>query len=326
MSIYVNPDTWLLKTAGGIPYCRKEGFPKGKVGQDLSLTEEVIVRESDLAAFVTEANPTISFTGGSFTITPGRCCPGFANTTVAEIEFSPFEPGKVWMVERTDPEYTNWTPTADNKYCHFLNLVISYKSLTGGDGSGQTVEDYLELSAEAGGEFLQMSSATGAKFVSSIAHYNPAGETVGVNAQETPYDMSTLPSAKFVPTTEWTATFPKFPYSQLPNLMTNYRQKLGTVNSTYMPLLGNAPPGTILFTSLSARATFQYGSNGWTQMATVSLKFSEKCITAYMDQSLHLGEYKGHNYFFRPETRTFDLLLINGDEVYGSSNLSSLYS
>ncbi len=322
MSLHLDPSDWSLVTPGGVPYKLQEGYPKGKIGKTLSMTAKIIIEENQLANFINEAYPTISSTGSGFIIEPGLACPGFPGTVINEISFEPFDQGKAWIPGKTHPS----PPEINPNYCQFLELTVDYKGVEASPGSSSDLQSLLEVSTDCGVEFLQMAAKLKAKFVASSNHTNPQGAAVSAGDEESPYDLN-IPTAKVVPQTEWSVEYPQIAWTLLPTLLTIVRPKLGSVNSTTMALLGNAPFETILFLGMNIRQTFQYSdSTGWKRFCQLGLKFSEKCVTSSMDPSMAAGETKGHNHFYRPETGTWDRLKINGYSVYGTSNLNLLWT
>jgi hypothetical protein len=95
----------------------------------------------------------------------------------------------------------------------------------------------------------------------------------------------------------------------------NIRYCVGKVNSN--DFLG-APEGTLLFAG--AEVHREWDQNG-TKTCTLKYKFSEK----------NMGDSdspKGWNYFFRPETGQFELLVkkSDGDPMYGDAGFTSLFN
>jgi len=310
MSIYVDPNTWNLSTAGGLKYKLKEGYPTGTVGEGIDVEEAIIIQASDFEAFILESFTAVEmWPGGIYNVSPGRSCPGFPGAMTKSIGFKPFEPGKPWSA----------TGSTSDTYAQFLELTLRYGPASFEGTDPDELETYLEVSADMGVEFLQMKAAHGAKFIASVEHTKADGSTlVTVGEEEDPSEPN-IPASKLQPHTEWTVRYPKFPWDSLGYIMTTVRAGLGKVNSLAMPIFGGAVYETILFTGISIRAQLQFSSTEWKRMAQVELKFAEKHI---YEREVH----KGHNHFYRPDINTYDRLLINDESAYQEYDLNSMWS
>ena len=305
MSINVDASQWRLQTDGGIPYKLKEGSPSGSFGDDSAITEIYIIRASDLQAFIYESTSTlVSWPGGIYGIGAGRAFPGIAGLLTTDISFKPLESSKPcdpWGIDSGAP---------DGTYCPYLELTIKYSTLPGEGGSGVDPNDpetILEVTADTSVSILQMAA--------SSSNWNPSGTTL-----EPPEDPN-IPAGKLEAQTEWTISYPKFPWQILGDVMLNVRQCLGHVNSVIMPILGNAAAETILFSGLSVRRQLMAGADGFESGAQVTLKLTEKNVKN--DDS---SEELGHNHFYRPEKGEYQLLLINGNRVYKSIDLNIMWA
>lgn len=328
MSDLTDVSTWRLQTAGGIKYRLKEGKPTGSFGEQVESEEIYLIQAGDLMPFIAESFASSDWVDGAWNFQAGRSCPGLAGAMTRTVAYKSLDSSKPCDPYGVDPDAPEGT------YCPFLELTISYATKSedaGSSGSGDpnNPETYLEVSADAGVEFLMMkSSGNHAQYTASTTHQglDATGNVATINPEdpETPQEPD-LPSAKLRPTTEWTVRFPNFPWVYLSNLLAIARPKLGTINSTAMSILGNAAIGTVLFTGMSVRKQWQVQSSGsgnqLTIMAQVELKFSEKTATNSGSDTI-----LGHNYFYRPELNCFDLLYINNQPVYKSSNLNTLWS
>jgi len=326
MSLNIDASQWSLKTAGGIPYKLKEGGPTGTMGTEPKVQEVIIIRASDFSAFCQESFPLVFVTAaGKFVVAASRGCPGFNGLWTKTLSFKPFTGGKPWSALGTDGD----------SYAQFLELTIDYEPIYGDDPQKQdqqqgNLETYLEVSAEMGVDFLQL-AATKGEFTTTRNHPGKKGEWRAWGHQEPVTDIN-LPAYRARPTTDWNVRFPKFAWQYVGSLMPAIRAALGKVNSVAMPLLGNAPPETVLFTGVSISRQFQASEDEWKIMAQLDLKFNEKAYYPEPDPNV-LDEVQGQNHFFRTETGTFDRLWI-GDpilpnlmtNVYETYDLNSLWS
>lgn len=328
MSDLTDVSTWRLSTPGGIKYRLKEGKPTGSIGEQVELEEVYIIQASDYMAFVAESFPSSEWVDGTWIFQSGRSCPGFNGALTRTVSFASLDPTKPCDPQGNDPDAPEGT------YCQFLELTISYATKSedagsGGSGDPNNPETYLEVSADASASFFAIKAdGTDAEFQYNV-DYNVMDDDGTANpiaiGEWGPAIDVDLPTSKVEAATEWNVRFPNFQWRYLPNLMTIARPMLGSINSATMTLFGNAPAGTILFTGISVRKTWQVqqssgSDHSLTMMAQVDMKFSEKAVTNAGSSAI-----LGHNYFYRPETNTYDLLHIKGAPVYKSKDLNTLW-
>jgi hypothetical protein len=314
MSVNEDPSTWRLQTDGGIPYKLKAG-PKGSLGSATTIEETIIIQASMLKQFLAECQiEFLILPTGALSVLGGRTLPGIPTLWVNGITFGPNNDSRP-----CDP-FSSDGGAELGTYEQFLELGLTYAPL----GTGATADEpatFLEVTSDAAAEFLTVKPSANMFFQASSAHPGPDGVPITAGTLEVVSNPN-LSAYKLVPQVEWSVNFPRFRWEYLGYLVALARPRLGKVNLETMAMLGNAQPETILFVGMSIRQECQMVMNAgvptFKTMAQVNLKFSEK----YVSENLTI---KGHNHFYREDTGTFDRLLIDGDSVYTSANLSAIW-
>jgi len=125
VSIYTDPSTWRLRTAGGIPYKLFEGYPQGSFGEeDGQVTEKYIIEASNLSAFISESFSDLTVIPGLvWFIRPARGYPGIPYLVTKSVGFEPFPPGKPG-----DPYGIDIEEGFEETYAQFVVVTINYSS------------------------------------------------------------------------------------------------------------------------------------------------------------------------------------------------------
>jgi len=301
MSIYEDPATWRLRTAPapfGIPYKLVEGYPKGSFEEEnAKITEQYIIQASDLLDFALESFPPMIIWGGIFHFTATRAYPGLNRLFTKSVSWEPHEVGKPTDPFGTDP----FPPTGT--YAKFLKVTIQYETAKPNNTDPNDPSTFLEVSADASGEFLMLQVQGEATWESM------AGPKVqGPNTQV----------AQVIPELTWSVRWPQITRSYLDELMPLMRSRLGQVNSRPMSILHDAPAETILFVGYSMREQYTWRTDEDQPPVEIDMKFVEKHIEI-------AGVTVGHNHFWQPELNRFAKLQVGGKGVYPSSDLNQLF-
>lgn len=315
MSLNIDPNNWRLQTDGGIPYKLMEGSPHGRIGQNSAeIEEEVIIRASDLSAFVNECwYLAVEHSSGSVGYRKGRMCPGFSGLYCNDIQFEPFLPGKPVDPWSQDPGAPSGT------YGEYFKLTLTYSALDQDDVSGDDPTAWLEVSSDVSAEIVAGGVSNSVWVTSELwldqdaNLYRPAGAQIGLK-------KANIGLSKISPQTEWSVDWKHVPRTVMNSLINRMRTYAGYINSSAMPLFNNAYPGTILFMGGTTRKEWTWMPEETQSPMTLSMKFSEKRI---VDGS---GIIKGHNYFWIPEAQRFELVLSGGQPSYQSANLNMLWT
>ncbi len=311
--------TWRLRTPNGIPYRLLAGMPTGSFSLDTSkFQEKCIVRNSDLFAFIAETLPqTVEWSNGIWNFTSGRSCPGTIGMLASNITTKPFDDSKPCNLANNDSSAPSGT------YSEFVEVTIDYEPYKRNPATPDNPElvDFLEVDADFSAEFLVIDMSGGnVTRVASKAGTDVDGSEISAGQQVAVRKINAT-TTKVVPTVDWTVAFPKIRnVIPLRNFVLLARDRMGMVNSSTMPLFLNAEAGTILFLGLSIHGTFSVDENGnIIPEYSLTMRFNEKRV--YEDDTA-----KGHNYVYQPDSGKFEILLINGNQMYESTDLNAIWS
>ena len=301
MSINIDPSNWRLETAGGIKYKLLEGFPRGSFDPEAAkIQEQYIIQASDLQAFVEETFSSMFLWSDNVIFwEPTRPMPGLPLLRTATLDFEPFEgskPGDPFGSDAGAPSAT---------YDQFTKVTVNYETSKDREPDPNDPTTFLEVSANAGGEYLMIQ-------VQGEAHWGGAGGD--------PVQGPNIPVTKTIPETEWTVRWPRVPNALLPALIAQMRASMGLVNSGVMPLLRGAVAETVLFMGYSLRETFSWrNTDVESPPVEVEMMFKEKHV-------VQDGEVLGHNHVHRDDKGEFQkLFLPNNEPAYASTNLNAMF-
>jgi hypothetical protein len=311
--------TWRLRTPNGIPYRLLAGTPTGSFNLNTSkFQEKCIVRNSDLFAFIAETLPqTVEWSNGIWDFTSGRSCPGTTGMLASNINTKPFDDSKPCNLGSNDSAAPGGT------YSEFVEVTIDYEPYKRNPATPDNPElvDFLEVDAEFSAEFLVIDmSGKDVTRIATTTKPDADGSAVSVG-QRVPVRKINANTTKVLPTVDWTVTFPKIRnVTPLRNFVLLARDRMGMVNSSTMPLFLNAEAGTILFLGLSIHGTFSVDEDGnIIPEYSLTMRFNEKRV--YED-----GIAKGHNYVYQPDSHKFEILLLDGNQMYESTDLNAIWS
>lgn len=302
MSIYTDPGSWRRRTAGGIPYCLVEGYPRISSDYGASTAEEVyILRATDVDDFLLESFPMTVLNGTVWYIPPNRQMPGVSALRTKHVNFEPFEPGKPCDPFGADPL------APDGTYTEFMKATISYETQTRPEQDENDITSSLEVSGSAGAEYTMMKPDPNCKWED--------------NTRVTDIDV---PASRMIPELEWSIRWPTMDPATINTLIARCRPYLGTVNSAAMPVLMNAPAETILFLGMDFQEKYVWGSSNSGESrpsAQLSMKMVEKRAVKKD------GSVVGHNHFFRPgNVMDFQKLVrSDGSTMYPAFNLNNMF-
>ena len=301
MSINIDPANWRLETIGGIKYKLLEGFPRGNIDpENAKIQEKYILQASDLQAFMEESFSSMFLWADNILFwEPTRPMPGQPLLRTVLLDFEPHEGSKP-----SDP-FGSDAGAPSTTYDQFVLVTVNYETSKDRDPDPNDPTTFLEVSANAGGEFLMIQ-------IQGDAKWGGAGgdDVQGPN----------IPATKIIPETEWTVRWPRVPNSLLPSLIAQMRASMGLVNSSAMPLLHGAVTETVLFMGYSLRETFSWrNTDVESPPVEVEMMFKEKHV-------VQDGEVLGHNHFHRDDEGEFQkLFLPGGDLMYASTNLNAMF-
>ena len=290
MANYLDPTTWRLKTAGlsagtiveGVVKGASTGIPYKLISQTgsfttdgFSATEVYLIEATQLVAFVQESF-ALRTTFSGIPVDSRRPLPGNTQLVTGSVSYKAHIDGKP-----IDP-YSIDTSAGSGTYHPVIELTIQYENLTAEEEDEEDPFTFLEISANASGEFLH------------ITVPKARWETDDSGSPNTEQNREpSVPTGVTVPTIEWSIRWPSIPHEYFTKtLLIKLRDKLGKVNDSAMSVLFDAPKETIIFAGFSMNQQFVLASSQ--PNFSLELKFVEKHVK---DE----GVVKGHNHFWRPK-------------------------
>jgi len=357
-------ENWRLTATGtehSIKYKLVHGYPIIVVSdnEEARASEKYIIRSRDWTTFLRICFPPFVQTGSGtvfdFNITPNRYMPGteglatkFATKTVTCEPFPNTFP--------VDP-YLSDAEADDGTYTDYMLVTIEYESAKD-EVDTNDPSTFLELSADAGGEFLTLPSR------------GQWTDSDSPKEEDMVQDIN-IPLTVVRPQVEWNVRWPKVARNFLPTLMNRSRILLGKINSEDMPELLDAGVGTVLFIGFSFMEQITWRDDTIERPPVeMNFKFVEKTIKVgyitWKDAEGGLVQRKqydfftkeylmspeniattlalypgattvtsstttmGHNYFYRPAKGEwwplYHLAPRNTENVYTVANLNNLWS
>lgn len=302
----LDPSTWRLQTAGGIPYKLIEGFPTiSGDAKKVSGAEQYIIRASDLEAFYLEAIPAPTTYLGSVYWPDRRRMPGVNILVTKDLNFSPYIPGKPG-----DPFGTDGGATTDT-YSGFYKVAINYETIENQSDEEQDPNEpstFLEHSVAATAEFLSIPPEK------TETTDDQAGQTGGSKEPNADRKGAII---KLIPTIEHTL---KWENCLAPNWerIVDY---LGTINDRTFDLLIDANKHTVLFMGVNGQQSYVFdGVSQGVQPWSLDFRFSQRAIKEG-------GRRYGWNHVYSPKYGEWrQVYRANGALLYEDNNLEALFT
>lgn len=314
--IITDPNTWRLKTPGGIPYKRhSENGHEGTMSWDkVDITEKYLIEASNLEAFLRELYPLPELING-IPIQKYGTLQGSINITATSASWTGYPQGMPFDPFGADPnaDYASYARLA------LVTVTYNDEVQKASDSNGQDPNEadpttFLEISASSAGEFIHT------PIPDSVWQTTPSGDPIANNTPNAPAQI-------IVPETEWTMTWPRVTGAYFRDtLIGRLRSILGKVNSASYSLLYDAPAETLLFVGweMSEERQFLFNAErGQTAVIQKPLRVSMKVL----EKRVPFGStIAGHNHIWRPG-HGWQKLLINGtDPIYSSYNYENLFA
>ena len=305
-SVYENPLTWRLKTGvAEIPY-RIVDMDGDFTDEGGSVSMTMLVPADKLLALAAEMFPPTRFDALGFPIYPAK----------GRIYGTPFFAQRIrWKghVDGTPVDPFGVAPTApEGTYQKVCEVTVDYDTnIDQEESDSNDPETFLTVTCNGAGEYLTSTepSAEADPVLDAGEEAKAAGEDPTVTI--------------IVPQFEWSANWPRVPGTFYKNLLRpRLRSHVGKVNSTVMPLIGNAPAETVLFVGFSSTANFTWRS-ATDPFVSLGMRFLEKNLGVDPRGS---GEYIGHNHFWQPGVGWAKVKYNGTDYVHQSANLNSIYA
>jgi len=340
-SIYTDPTTWRQSTVGGIKY--RLVNRSGNFGFNRTdATETVLIKATDLQAFVREVLPLPTFLN-NMPIWQATAMKGNLPLIAKNVSWSSHVDGLP-----IDPFGAD-TSAVTGTYHDIIKVEISYDddpqspgSGGGGDAKEDDPETFLEISCSAAGEFIRTESLNAYWF----------DDVGGDVTQNTTLE---LPNSVFVPLIEWNFTWPMLNYDFYKNTMVDrLRSANGRVNSSTFELLYSAPAETLLLTGWEHTEEHQMLFSSETSnplythapirltvkmleknVGPIQIRFGEQAGQNSPDKVTPDGDvvqeapYVGHNHFWDKKEGRWRRYLTNGatgDSVYQSYDFNTLFT
>jgi hypothetical protein len=291
-----------------------EGYPRGKfTNESADIVEKYIIEASNVYAFASECLPIMQVSGDGtlVTVVGGRKLPGLGSLCATEVDFEPFIKGKP-----CDPfnGYGNDSET----YGQYVYATIKYSTADvqtpeGDDPDQLEPQDFLEVSAEAAGEFLLLPQQGKSRWLGLSV-----GEDLNFNA----------PVGKLIPMIEWRARWPIVPRDFLSEIISRCRPRLAKINNDAMGTIFQSPAvGTMLFSGWGFRQVYTWRTDEEHPPVEFEMRFLEKSVTGVDANAIVDGNVVTHNHFYRPsDGKWCPLILPTETRVYESADLAALYT
>jgi len=327
---------WRLQTSSGIPY-RLVNRSGSFSYEGAEASEVYIIAASDLLSFVTTAFPEPYAMLGTLYYPQQPVMPGLGTLVPTNMTWKPHVDGLP-----CDPFGAD-TGAPSGTYQDYIEVTIDYGLTPSNDQQPEPNDPFtfLEVSANASGVFLS-SPLDGANKGRAweLPDWVVEGDHI-TGGESSVIHESNIPFTVTETQVEWTIRWPSIPFSFWSNyLMARLREKLGTVNSSPMGILHNAPMDTILFLSYSASTSFTWraGRTGQNPIQ-LQMNFLEKNFQTEEDYnsagtlldgspapddiSTHTVDVT-HQHMWRP-TYGWRKLQLNGKDLYRQTDLNKIW-
>jgi len=316
-----DPGSWRLENSAGLKYrILKAG--EGEVGyEDARITEEYLIRASDLYDWCVFGFPEPVVFGGSLRYPQQPVIPGLGTLVPNRLRFVSFDDSLPCDPFGHDPEAPEGT------YCPYMKMVVSYGPTPENDEEQDPHNPFtfLTVSSSATGVFLKspLSGKAMWELPDDAEPYecneNDVGDMICTGESDEVTEKS-IPNTKIETSVEWSVSWPRIPFDFWDGtLMGRLRGKLGKVNDSSMPLFHDAPVDTILFMSFTASTEFTWrrGRSGKNPIR-LEMKFVEKNFTS------PAGVEVTHQHIWRPDYG-YRKLLVDGNYMYSQTNLTEIW-
>lgn len=300
-SAYEDPSTWRFffrSSPANIPVrlvSRTGDFEQTAT----RITETYLMQSVNLLRFATDTFPPSFVRGDRIIQPPSRHVSGLPSVRASKISWQEHIPGLPVDPFSSDPIKS--LNASDLTYPPVSEVTVEYTT-------SRPEDEFLELFADTAGEIISQPSPKGT--------YEGPGGSTDREANRQP----SIQFNKIVPMTDWTARYPRVPYSFFrETLIGTIRSLLGKVNSSVMPVLFDAPVETILFVGYKFEQEFSLRVNQ-PLMSRVEFKLLEKRVYDGYDSATLI---KGHNHYWNPDKGQWQKLLF-GDDLQPAFELDDL--
>lgn len=270
MASSLDPSTWDLETAGGIPY-KLVSRSGGEDREKASATEKLIIQSQHLDNFMAESFPTPIVLAGFVVIDPSRRMPAAPWMITKTVTWDALDKSRP-----VDP-YGAHQSAEDNTYGTLIELSVTYETGENNedeenDPDENKPETFLEHSLSAGVEYLSIPPTKIEESEGEDPEANQGVYTANKDQQ--------LGAFKLIPTVEHQL---KWKWALKPNWNTIY-ETLGKVNDDAIKLFNNAKKHHVLFTGVSGQQNFKLfrARRGQTGIIidpwSLDFKFSQRTI------------------------------------------------
>lgn len=306
-----DPTQWRLRTNGGVPYKLKslEGeFEFEKAGLNVNM----LIASNQLFALMAEMFPPPTVFG-DLTI-PQYAKYGTTNLGVKRVRFKSFDDNLP-----IDPFNLDGSAPAGT-YFPVLELDVEVGSTPFGSKKGDDPFTFLEISADASGEFIH-SPPTAAMTQEAVPNTDtlpngafgplPRKAFEAANKPPKPLRVPNIPHTMLVPQTTWSVGWKRLFFENFRDVIRpRLEYLLGKVNSAPFTILYGTWPTTLLFLGYSYKYNYTW-RDGYVDKPFVDLdlKFLEKVV-------IWDGVVRGHQDIWRPG-KGWDRLVLKYDRTTG---------
>ena len=289
-----------------IRYTVMSGFPKSSIAEDGSaqVVIKYLIFAGDFLLFADELFPRAVANGAKFEFPLRFRLPG-ALTNFVAISLQ----GEPHITNKPSDPFVADIGAPVGTYTDLYAVTVTFAPEHTDRIETQTISigaEFLNIGPQST-EFGKPDSKSSTQDAegNSIPRANDAGAEVA-------NESFSVPATKLVPTVEHSVTINNIVRPPLNKI----RFRLGTLNSTVMPVLFNAVPETVMFLGISGRRQLrQDGFLTW----TIEYRFSEKHIEED-------GDIYGWNHFYNPQSGQFERLFkANGSLIYAQTSMTDLF-
>ena len=314
-----DPGEWKLTSPGGIKHKLIRQW--GSFGREgATWKQEICIQSHDLMALVVESFP-VPYIVGPLVFYPRRFYPaGLPALECKNLDVEGFTSGRP-----VDPFAAGLALYTSDEYAAtfepYLRVTITFGPSPANDQARDpdNLFTFLEITAAASGEFL-----THEVNQDDVKWEDASGASEDPDEKDTDLERSVVSTE-----VEWTCKWPQIPFNFFYTVLKpRMHAAMGKVNDANLPLIGNAPPETVLF--LGYQMGYEYSwREGYTGVSPVhaTLRFVEKNFLGPQKRAsgAWVDTQVTHNHIFR-SNHGWSRLLVDDVPIYEQGNLMAIFT
>lgn len=292
------------RSASGIPYSLREGYPTFSFSDTAnSAKEQIVLHKFNMSAFHLISMPPPIVFGDDVIVPPRRPMPGTLSLVTKQLDFAPLKQDLP-----QDPFGIFGEVGYDNDY---MVCDIQYETNAVNEQQDDPSDPFT---------FLEVGFDTTAELLKVPVMRVNFGEEGTVAGQEQKAEQinvdNDIPATIVIPTTTYTMNWK---LALNPNFEL-FRSLIGRVNKMADPLFFNAPKETILFAGFSGKRAFLWNGDGSTTVTPwdLNFKFVGKHVEA---DNVKDAAVAGWNHVYRPSTGKWERIVrADGSFLYNTTS------